>query len=336
MLSFYHTSFSEEGYSPCLIIGSDRFTTIMMTSYTQHKPSQVYPQKSVHLKSDPHKYGHLKSEPHKNMSVSLSLMCGQIGAMIGNLIFPILLEIDCIVPFALIGSLIIGDKEYLKKHLLMLQFDTFSDTPVCPPLEKNTPAALTVALGTQIHETLSCEILISAQETGVGSSSHHLITPGILNHHSQSPDVDKCVIRSCGDSQYVPEYLVLGDLKLAQNFWSHITPIFTDVDKYRKDCTPIKDNFCFGIQQIALEQSAVLDKDPHRTFLRVLDVSAYPLAGIAGQGTSSGSPLGNSGQLGLKGWGGSLRRREEEKYRRFLEIEGGVDVCLEAELLTFS
>lgn len=42
------------------------------------------------------------------MTVSLSMMFGRIGAMLGNVVFPVLLESGCLPPFLLVGGATIG------------------------------------------------------------------------------------------------------------------------------------------------------------------------------------------------------------------------------------
>ncbi|XP_044742212.1 synaptic vesicle glycoprotein 2B-like [Chrysoperla carnea] len=40
----------------------------------------------------------------RTMTVSLLMMCGRFGALFGNLLFPIFMEIDCVLPFLLVGG----------------------------------------------------------------------------------------------------------------------------------------------------------------------------------------------------------------------------------------
>uniref|UniRef100_A0A1I8NB95 Major facilitator superfamily (MFS) profile domain-containing protein n=1 Tax=Musca domestica TaxID=7370 RepID=A0A1I8NB95_MUSDO len=43
----------------------------------------------------------------RTMIVALSMMFGRLGALSGNLMFPVLIEIGCIPPFAMVGSVLI-------------------------------------------------------------------------------------------------------------------------------------------------------------------------------------------------------------------------------------
>jgi VNT family MFS transporter (synaptic vesicle glycoprotein 2) len=44
----------------------------------------------------------------RTMTVSLTMMTGRSGAMMGNLIFPTLLQLGCAPPFFTVGAVIIG------------------------------------------------------------------------------------------------------------------------------------------------------------------------------------------------------------------------------------
>lgn len=44
----------------------------------------------------------------RTMTVSLLMMCGRFGALFGNLLFPIFMEIDCVLPFLLVGGTTFG------------------------------------------------------------------------------------------------------------------------------------------------------------------------------------------------------------------------------------
>ncbi|XP_067002369.1 synaptic vesicle glycoprotein 2B [Anabrus simplex] len=44
----------------------------------------------------------------RNMAVSLTLMSGQLGSIVGNVTFPILLDLNCVVPFFFIGAIVLG------------------------------------------------------------------------------------------------------------------------------------------------------------------------------------------------------------------------------------
>lgn len=43
------------------------------------------------------------------MTVSLTMMFGRIGAALGNLVFPFLLEAGCAPPFFSVGSVMLGN-----------------------------------------------------------------------------------------------------------------------------------------------------------------------------------------------------------------------------------
>ncbi|CAG2062292.1 unnamed protein product, partial [Timema podura] len=42
------------------------------------------------------------------MAVSMTMMFGRSGALLGNLMFPVLLDISCIIPFLLVSGIVIG------------------------------------------------------------------------------------------------------------------------------------------------------------------------------------------------------------------------------------
>lgn len=42
------------------------------------------------------------------MAVSITMMMGRIGAVVGNLLFPILFDLSCLGPFIMIGSASLG------------------------------------------------------------------------------------------------------------------------------------------------------------------------------------------------------------------------------------
>lgn len=42
------------------------------------------------------------------MAVSITMMMGRIGAVIGNLLFPVLFNLSCLGPFIMIGSACFG------------------------------------------------------------------------------------------------------------------------------------------------------------------------------------------------------------------------------------
>lgn len=44
----------------------------------------------------------------RTMAVSLTMMVGRLGAVIGNLLFPILFNLSCLGPFCMIGSASLG------------------------------------------------------------------------------------------------------------------------------------------------------------------------------------------------------------------------------------
>ncbi|KAJ8977738.1 hypothetical protein NQ317_019413 [Molorchus minor] len=44
----------------------------------------------------------------RTMTVCLTMMCGRIGAALGNVVFPLLLETGCAPPFFSVGSVMIG------------------------------------------------------------------------------------------------------------------------------------------------------------------------------------------------------------------------------------
>lgn len=44
----------------------------------------------------------------RTMAVSLTMMVGRIGAVIGNLLFPVLFDLSCLGPFIMIGSASLG------------------------------------------------------------------------------------------------------------------------------------------------------------------------------------------------------------------------------------
>jgi MFS family permease len=45
----------------------------------------------------------------RTMVVSLTMMFGRLGAMIGNVLFPHLIELGCMPPFLMIGAVVIGN-----------------------------------------------------------------------------------------------------------------------------------------------------------------------------------------------------------------------------------
>jgi len=50
------------------------------------------------------------------MAVSITMMMGRIGAVIGNLLFPILFNLSCLGPFIMIGSACLGIGTFLCLH----------------------------------------------------------------------------------------------------------------------------------------------------------------------------------------------------------------------------
>lgn len=44
----------------------------------------------------------------RSMTLSLTLMMGEVGATIGNILFPILLDLSCVLPFFLLGGVVLG------------------------------------------------------------------------------------------------------------------------------------------------------------------------------------------------------------------------------------
>jgi hypothetical protein len=42
------------------------------------------------------------------MAMSMTMMMGQVGAFSGNVTFPVFLEVNCSVPFFLIGTILFG------------------------------------------------------------------------------------------------------------------------------------------------------------------------------------------------------------------------------------
>lgn len=50
---------------------------------------------------------------NRTMAVSITMMMGRIGAVIGNLLFPVLFSLSCLGPFIMIGSACLGKKSRL-------------------------------------------------------------------------------------------------------------------------------------------------------------------------------------------------------------------------------
>lgn len=44
----------------------------------------------------------------RTMAVSLTMMVGRVGAVIGNLLFPVLFSLSCLGPFFMIGTASLG------------------------------------------------------------------------------------------------------------------------------------------------------------------------------------------------------------------------------------
>lgn len=49
--------------------------------------------------------------PDRTMAVSATMISGRVGAIVGNLLFPILLSAGCLGPFIMIGSACFGKSE---------------------------------------------------------------------------------------------------------------------------------------------------------------------------------------------------------------------------------
>ena len=43
------------------------------------------------------------------MAVSVTMMMGRVGAVVGNLLFPILFSLGCLGPFIMIGTACLGN-----------------------------------------------------------------------------------------------------------------------------------------------------------------------------------------------------------------------------------
>jgi hypothetical protein len=56
------------------------------------------------------------------MTVSLAMMLARSGAMMGNLIFPLLLRAGCAPPFFSVGSVILGTMIFLDQYFAQLVF----------------------------------------------------------------------------------------------------------------------------------------------------------------------------------------------------------------------
>lgn len=62
------------------------------------------------------------------MAVSITLMMGRIGAVIGNLLFPILFDLSCFGPFIMIGSASLGK---IVQYILSISFIKLYKNCVC-------------------------------------------------------------------------------------------------------------------------------------------------------------------------------------------------------------
>lgn len=53
----------------------------------------------------------------RTIAVSITMMMGRIGAVIGNLLFPILFDLSCLGPFVMIGTACLSKKIYFSIKL---------------------------------------------------------------------------------------------------------------------------------------------------------------------------------------------------------------------------
>lgn len=45
----------------------------------------------------------------RTLAISLMMVCGRIGTLVGNVMFPILLDMACVIPFFTMSGMMIGE-----------------------------------------------------------------------------------------------------------------------------------------------------------------------------------------------------------------------------------
>lgn len=74
------------------------------------------------LSQPPFDRKHFNLNLFRTMTVSLAMMFGRSGALIGNLLFPWLMSLGCLPPFSMIGATMLGEFEKLFRFAFKLLF----------------------------------------------------------------------------------------------------------------------------------------------------------------------------------------------------------------------
>lgn len=55
----------------------------------------------------------------RSLVVAIAMMCGRLGALSGNLLFPVFVEIGCVPPFVMVGSMMLRKLHYYYEHFYL-------------------------------------------------------------------------------------------------------------------------------------------------------------------------------------------------------------------------
>lgn len=53
---------------------------------------------------------------HSSLVVAIAMMCGRLGALSGNLLFPVFVEIGCVPPFVMVASMMLRKLNYCHEY----------------------------------------------------------------------------------------------------------------------------------------------------------------------------------------------------------------------------
>jgi len=68
----------------------------------------------------------------RTVVVAIAMMCGRFGALSGNLLFPVFVQIGCLPPFIMVSSVLICELELLPTKTLYLNLFIFKfQWPAC-------------------------------------------------------------------------------------------------------------------------------------------------------------------------------------------------------------
>lgn len=61
-----------------------------------------------------------------SLVVAIAMMCGRLGALSGNLLFPVFVEIGCVPPFVMVASMMLRKLNYCHEYTYIYYIFTYN------------------------------------------------------------------------------------------------------------------------------------------------------------------------------------------------------------------